>query len=71
MTQDAMTQDTADNNQADETKEEKKKEPYKPRNKIVAAKEGFYDRLNVSVRQVEIFIGVCVILIIALILIFR
>lgn len=40
---------------------------YNPRNKIVAAKENIYDRMNISVRTVDFFIGGCVLLTIAII----
>lgn len=61
-----MTENTEQNMQeVDETANDN--ETYKPRNKIVGAKERFYDRLNLSVRQVDIFIGVCVVVMLLLV----
>jgi len=51
--------------EANESKEPK--EPYKARNKVVEGKERLYDRMNLSVRQVDIFIGVCVIVMLLLV----
>lgn len=57
-------------NRIENTKEvEHTEKMYVPRNKIVAAKEGFYDRMKLSVRQVDYFIAGCIVLMLAIILI--
>lgn len=50
-----------------ETIEQDEDQGYKPRNKVVAAKEGFYDRMKLSVRQVDFFIGGCILLMVVII----
>lgn len=46
-----------------------KERTYVPRNGIVAAKESIYDKMNISVKQVDLFIGGCCALILLFILI--
>ena len=41
---------------------------YVPRNRIVAAKENLYDKANLTVKQVDAFIALCVAAIEALVL---
>lgn len=41
---------------------------YVPRNRIVAAKENLYDKANLTVKQVDAFIALCVAAIVALVL---
>jgi len=56
------------NKQIENKKQEEPKENmYVPRNKIVAAKERFYDRMKLSVRQVDFFIAGCILLMVGII----
>lgn len=56
-------------NEIDKTEEEYLEKKYKPRNKIIAKKEALYDRMKISVRQIDFFIAICVFLVVAIIVI--